>query len=107
MTEHAWQIERLDRGVVAVPAIDGGNLVSWRLLATDAATVGFNLYRDGVKLNAAPLTGATNYRDTAGSATAARASAVAVRTQSTYAPRTGSHAPAAQPNTARDGEVDG
>lgn len=74
----ARQIERLDRGVVAVPAIDGGNLVSWRLLATDAATVGFNLYRDGVKLNAAPLTGATNYRDTAGSATATYAIKVVV-----------------------------
>ncbi|WP_344691589.1 rhamnogalacturonan lyase [Sphingomonas cynarae] len=74
----ARQIERLDRGVVAVPAIDGGNLVSWRLLATDAQAVGFNLYRDGVKLNAAPLTGATNYRDTTGTAAATYAIKVVV-----------------------------
>ena len=41
------QIERLDRGLVAVPATDGGNHVSWRLLGTDPATTRFTLYRDG------------------------------------------------------------
>ena len=65
----AWPMERLDRGVVAVPVEGGGGiLVSWRLLGTDAAGTGFNLYRDGVKLNAQPLTGATNHVDAGGSA---------------------------------------
>ncbi|KQU52911.1 hypothetical protein ASG67_08515 [Sphingomonas sp. Leaf339] len=75
----ARQIERLDRGVTAVPAIGGtGILVSWRLLSTDAAGTGFNLYRDGVKLNAAPLTGATNFRDDGGTATSTYAIKVVV-----------------------------
>ena len=61
-------MEALDRGAVAVPARNGGNLVSWRLLATDAAGVTFDVYRDGVKINARPLTGGTNIVDTAGTA---------------------------------------
>jgi rhamnogalacturonan endolyase len=65
----ARQFERLDRGVAAVPAVDGGNLVSWRLLATDPEGTAFNLYRDGKKLNAAPLSATTNHRDESGSAT--------------------------------------
>ena len=64
-------MEALDRGVVAVPAIEGGTLVSWRLLGDDPARTGFNLYRDGTKLNAAPLTGATNFVDKAGAAASA------------------------------------
>ncbi|QJU59972.1 rhamnogalacturonan lyase [Sphingomonas sp. AP4-R1] len=66
----AWQMERLDRGVVAVPAKDGGILVSWRLLGTDTSTTAFNLYRNGTRLNPQPLTGATNYVDAGGSASA-------------------------------------
>jgi rhamnogalacturonan endolyase len=61
-------MERLDRGVVAAPAKDGGVLVSWRLLATDAAKTGFDVYRGGRKLNAAPITDSTNYVDRAGGA---------------------------------------
>lgn len=67
-TVFARQLERLDRGVTAVPAIGGGILVSWRMLATDANTVAFNVYRDGTLLNAAPISDATNFRDAAGSA---------------------------------------
>ena len=40
-----------------------GNFVSWRLLASDAAGTAFNVYRDGVKVNAAPITTATSYLD--------------------------------------------
>lgn len=69
-------MEALDRGAVAVPAIAGGNLVSWRLLATDAPGTAFDVYRDGRKVNARPLTGATNLVDPAGTA------------QSTYVVRT-------------------
>lgn len=64
------QMEALDRGVVAVPAVDGGILVSWRLLGDDSPKVAFNLYRDGAKLNAKPLTGATDFVDKSGAATA-------------------------------------
>ncbi len=62
----ARQFERLDRGVVAVPALGGGNLVSWRLLVTDPAETAFSVYRDGKKLNTAPITATTNYRDESG-----------------------------------------
>jgi rhamnogalacturonan endolyase len=60
------QFEHLDRGVVAVPALGGGNLVSWRLLGTDPAKTAFNIYRDGKKLNTAPISATTNYGDKAG-----------------------------------------
>jgi rhamnogalacturonan endolyase len=56
--------------VVAVPAVDGGVLVSWRLLGDEPARTAFNLYRDGVKLNAAPLAGPTDFVDKTGDATA-------------------------------------
>jgi rhamnogalacturonan endolyase len=63
-------MEALDRGVVAVPAIDGGVLVSWRLLGDDPAKIVFNLYRDGTKLNAGPLAGPTDFVDKTGASTA-------------------------------------
>ena len=44
-------VEYLDRGAVAVKA-QKGMLVSWRALVTDPARLGFNVYRDGRKLNA-------------------------------------------------------
>lgn len=39
--------------------------ISWRMLATDPVTTGFNVYRNGRKLNAMPLINATSYMDTA------------------------------------------
>jgi hypothetical protein len=62
-----YEVEELTRGVTVVPS-GSGRLVSWRLLGTDAPNTAFNVYRDGAKLNASPLTGATNYLDTGGSA---------------------------------------
>jgi rhamnogalacturonan endolyase len=56
-------MESLDRGVVATPAVGGGVLVSWRLLGDDPANTAFNVYRDGRKLNAKPLTGGANFID--------------------------------------------
>ncbi|GLY00602.1 MULTISPECIES: rhamnogalacturonan lyase [Actinoplanes] len=56
------QRENLDRGVVSVHS-GAGNLVSWRLLATDPAAVGFNVYRGSTKLTASPVTTSTNYLD--------------------------------------------
>ncbi|MET0265715.1 MAG: hypothetical protein ABW202_08880, partial [Duganella sp.] len=61
-------VEALDRGAVAVPATDGGNMVSWRLLASDDPRTAFDVYRDGKKINAQPLGGATNLVDKAGTA---------------------------------------
>ncbi|SFR05921.1 hypothetical protein SAMN04488564_102917 [Lentzea waywayandensis] len=53
-----------DRGLVSIRSVRGdGNFVSWRLLGSDAAEVAFNVYRDGVKVNRAPVTTATSYLD--------------------------------------------
>jgi len=58
--------ERLDRGVVAVPAADGaGVLVSWRDLSADPGQTRFILYRDGKPVTPAPIA-ATNFVDPAG-----------------------------------------
>jgi rhamnogalacturonan endolyase len=51
-----YEVEELTRGVTVVPS-SSGRLVSWRLLGTDPSNVAFNVYRDGTKLNANPLTG--------------------------------------------------
>ncbi len=40
-----------------------GVLVSWRWLASDPADIAFDVYRDGTKLNEAPITKSTNYKD--------------------------------------------
>ncbi|GIF41805.1 rhamnogalacturonan lyase family protein [Actinoplanes xinjiangensis] len=65
----ARTMESLGRGVVAVRSSTTGVLVSWRLLGLDPAGVGFNVYRSTggaaeVRLNAAVLTGGTNFTDT-------------------------------------------
>jgi len=61
----ARQAEKLNRGVVAVK-VASGVFVSWRLLGTEDLSVSFNLYRNGTKVNATPITNSTNYQDTAG-----------------------------------------
>ncbi|HYH05003.1 MAG TPA: rhamnogalacturonan lyase, partial [Bacillota bacterium] len=58
------QMERLDRGVVAVK-LGKGNFISWRIFGTEAENVSFNLYRDGDKVNESPLT-VSNYLDKQG-----------------------------------------
>ncbi|CAM3553166.1 hypothetical protein [Marinicrinis lubricantis] len=61
-------MENLGRGVVAVR--EGSHVfISWRLLALDPSSIGFNVYRstdggDAVKLNDSVLTQGTNYTDT-------------------------------------------
>lgn len=70
------QVEKLDRGLVAVPAAGGGNHVSWRLLGTDAKDTGFTLYRDGKPIARIDGSGATSFLDTAGTATSRYALAV-------------------------------
>ena len=58
------QIERLDRGTVAISA-GAGVFISWRQLALDAPGTRFNVYRGTTRLNAAPLD-ALNYTDPSG-----------------------------------------
>ncbi len=63
-----YQMEKLDRGVVAVRKT-GGNYVGWRMMGyeynpTDPAAVSYKLYRDGALL--AEVTDSTNYFDEGG-----------------------------------------
>ena len=59
---NAKYVERLNRGVISVRS-GSANLVSWRLLGTDPSNVAFNVYRNGTKVNATPISGSTNYLD--------------------------------------------
>ncbi|RKN50715.1 cellulose binding domain-containing protein [Micromonospora endolithica] len=61
-TSGGVQMEDLDRGLVSVRS-GSDNLVSWRLLGTEVSGVSFNLYRGATRVNASPITGATNYLD--------------------------------------------
>ena len=57
------RMESLDRGLIAVTA-DNYVFLSWRWLGTESSNVMYNVYRDGVLMNAAPLN-LTNYTDIA------------------------------------------
>ena len=48
------QVEKLDRGVVAIHT-GAGNFIGWRALGTDAPMLRFDVYRGDTKLNARPL----------------------------------------------------
>ena len=61
-------MEKLNRGVIAVVSGTDSVFVSWRLLTTDPENVAFNVYRNNTKLNVKPLTNATCFTDTKGSA---------------------------------------
>ncbi|WP_274655229.1 rhamnogalacturonan lyase [Paenibacillus humicola] len=59
-------MEALGRGLIAVKTARGV-YAGWRLLGGEADKgVAFNLYRDGIRVNAEPLTGATNLTDADG-----------------------------------------
>ena len=64
----ARQAEFLNRGLVAVKT-DAAVFLSWRLLGNESYRTGFNIYRDGKKLNRKPLTATTNYLDSTGATT--------------------------------------
>lgn len=66
-TQAAKQMEYLDRGVVAIRSADGV-YVGWRMLGDDPANIGFNVYRNGTRLNNSPITNSTNYFDASGTA---------------------------------------
>ncbi|WSA12473.1 rhamnogalacturonan lyase [Micromonospora sp. NBC_01813] len=55
-------MENLDRGVISVRS-GAGNLVSWRLLGTEAANLGFHVYRGTTRVTSSPVTTSTNYYD--------------------------------------------
>ena len=63
------QRENLDRGLISVRS-GAGNLLSWRLLGTEAATIGFHVYRGATRLTGTPITASTNYLDAGGAANA-------------------------------------
>ncbi len=64
----AKQLEKLDRGLVAIHT-DSGNFLSWRVLGEDSTGTTFNLYRGGVRVNAKPLA-STNFVDAGATASA-------------------------------------
>ncbi|MFB6319715.1 autotransporter-associated beta strand repeat-containing protein [Saccharicrinis sp. FJH54] len=57
------QIEKLDRGVVAIRKSSSQVYVSWRWLGTESEDVAYNIYRGNTKLNDSPITNSTNYLD--------------------------------------------
>jgi autotransporter-associated beta strand protein len=57
-------MDKLDRGLVAVPGRSGGNHVSWRKLGEEYYDTQYNLYRDGTKI-AGPIS-LSNYEDKSG-----------------------------------------
>jgi autotransporter-associated beta strand protein len=59
------KMEFLDRGVVAVK-VNTGVYISWRLLNDELHNTGFNIYRDGTKLNSETISESTNFLDTGG-----------------------------------------
>lgn len=56
------QMEKLDRGLVAVKTGDGV-YVSWRMWGNEPKSTGYNLYRNGQKITNTPITTKTNYVD--------------------------------------------
>jgi rhamnogalacturonan endolyase len=60
-TGKVW-MENLCRGVVAVRS-GSNNFVSWRMFGYEPDTISYNVYRDGTKVTASPITDSTNYVD--------------------------------------------
>lgn len=58
------QREDLGRGVVAIRKDASTVCLSWRYLSSDPADTGFNIYRNGRKVNTAPVTASTFFEDT-------------------------------------------
>ena len=70
--------DKIDRGLVAVPANSGGgNLVSWRVFGEEYYDVTYNLYCDGTLI--AKNLEKSNFQHTAGSATSKYQVAAVVR----------------------------
>jgi rhamnogalacturonan endolyase len=52
----------LDRGLISMRS-GNSNFLSWRLLPSDPAGAGFDVYRGSTKVNSAPITKGTDYTD--------------------------------------------
>lgn len=63
---HSQMEYHIDRAFIAINTDDGVYL-GWRLLGTDPLDLGFNIYRDGERINREPITASTNCLDTDGS----------------------------------------
>lgn len=63
-----WPMDRLGRGLVALPGETKGQFVSWRLLGTDAGNTTFDVLRDGTVI-AKDLSSVTCYQDDKGRST--------------------------------------
>ncbi len=59
-------MEYLDRGVVALER-ERDIYITWRMLGTEPQDIGFNIYRNGTKINSDPITETTDFIDTEGS----------------------------------------
>ncbi len=60
------QMEKLDRGVVAVALNNGKVYVGWRMLGTEPDNITFNVYRDNTLVNSQPIANSTNLVDEKG-----------------------------------------
>ena len=67
VSSQEFRLETLDRGLVAVALQDSGVYLGWRFLGTEPDSIGFNVYRDDIKLNNEPVIKTTNYVDSSGS----------------------------------------
>lgn len=63
-----YQIENLDRGVVAIERDNGSIFISWRLVHTDPENIMFYVNRDGARITETAIDSTTNYVDKSGSA---------------------------------------
>ncbi|WP_229363126.1 rhamnogalacturonan lyase [Flectobacillus sp. BAB-3569] len=61
-----YQLENLDRGLVAVRTNPKSVFLSWRILGTDAKNLAFNIYGGKTKLNTSPITRVSNWVDSTG-----------------------------------------
>ena len=66
------RMEDLGRGVIAVRQSPSEVFVTWRFLSEDPDNCTFDVYRNGVKVNAKPVAGVTCFVDANSSAAAAR-----------------------------------
>lgn len=57
------RMEKLDRGVVAVRTNANEVYVGWRLSGIESRALGFNVYRNGIRINQTPITNSTNVVD--------------------------------------------
>ena len=65
------KMEDLGRGVIAVRQSPSEVFVTWRYLTQDPASIKFDVYRDGVKVNPKPIADVTFFVDRNASAAAA------------------------------------